>query len=176
MLRQPDKQAQFEQTVLPHLNAAFNLAHWLVNNDQDAEDLVQEACLRAYKYFASYQGGDSRSWLLTIVRNTCYTWLHDNQAQGATVELTEEISAAEVDGGDPEQYLEIKADQQSVIQAVEALPVVYRELIVLRELEAMSYKEIASIAGVPIGTVMSRLARARQRLKECLGQRYPEEG
>ena len=176
MLKDQGKQAQFEQIILPHLNAAFNLAHWMIKNDQDAEDIVQEACLRAYKYFSSYQGRDSRSWLLTIVRNTCYTWLHENQAQGLTVDLDEEISSAGINGDDPEQRLQIQADQQSVTHALEELPAAYRELIVLRELEGMSYKEIALIAGVPIGTVMSRLARARQRLKACLRQRHNEEG
>jgi RNA polymerase sigma factor (sigma-70 family) len=176
MQKLQDKRAQFEQTVLPHINAALNLARWMINNDQDAEDIVQESFLRAYKYFSSYHGGNSRSWLLTIVRNTCYTWLQENRAQGLTVDLTEEISSAEFDGSDPEQCLEIKADQQSVSHALEQIPVAYRELLVLREVEAMSYKEIALIAGVPIGTVMSRLARARQRLKECLRQRYSEEG
>jgi RNA polymerase sigma-70 factor (ECF subfamily) len=176
MLNNQDRQAQFEQTILPHINAAFNLARWMIKNDQDAEDVVQESYLRAYKYFSSYQGGDSRAWLLTIVRNTCYTWLHENQAQALTVDLDEEISSAEIDGDDPEQRLQIKADQQSVTHALEELPAAYRELIVLRELEGMSYKEIALIARVPIGTVMSRLARARQRLKAYLGQRDNEEG
>ena len=176
MLKDQDKQAQFEQTVLPHINAAFNLAHWLINNDQDAEDIVQESYLRAYKYYSSYQGGNSRAWLLTIVRNTCYTWLHENQAQGLTVDLDDELSSVEFDSADPELCLQIKADQQSVSRALEELPAPYRELIVLREMEALSYKEIALIAGVPIGTVMSRLARARQQLKEFLGQRYKEEG
>ena len=176
MLKDQDKQAQFEQTILPHIDAAFNLAHWLINNDQDAEDIVQESCLRAYKYFSSYQGGNSRAWLLTIVRNTCYTWLHENQAQGLTVDLDDELSSVEFDSADPEQCLQIKIDQLSVIRALEELPPVYRELIVLREMETLSYKEIALIAGVPIGTVMSRLARARQQLKEFLGQRYKEEG
>jgi RNA polymerase sigma-70 factor (ECF subfamily) len=176
MPKDQDKQALFEQTVLPHIHAAYNLAHWMTNNDQDAEDIVQESYLRAYKYFSSYQGGNSRSWLLTIVRNTCYTWLRENQAQGLTVDLDEELSTTEFDQADPELSLQIKTDQQSVTRALEELPAAYRELIVLRELEAMSYKEIALIAGIPIGTVMSRLARARQRLKECLGQRNNEEG
>lgn len=176
MPKDQDKRAQFEQTILPHLDAAYNLARWMINNDQDAEDVVQESYLRAYKYFSSYQGGNSRAWLLTIVRNTCYTWLHENRAQELTVEFNEELSSVEVDGDDPEQRLQIKADQQAVTQALEELPAAYRELIILRELEAMSYKEIASIAGVPIGTVMSRLARARRQLKAGLGQRIGEEG
>ncbi len=175
MLKEQAKQAQFEQTILRHIDAAFNLARWMIKNDQDAEDIVQESFLRAYKYFSSYQGGNSRSWLLTIVRNTCYTWLQENRAQGLTVDLNEEISSSEFEMDDPEQCLQIKVDRQSVIQALEKLPVEYRELIVLRELEELSYKEIALIAGVPIGTVMSRLARARQRLKDCLGQ-HNEEG
>lgn len=176
MVKEQDKQALFEQTFLLHLNAAYNLARWLINNDQDAEDIVQESFLRAYKYFSSYQGGNSRSWLLSIVRNTCYTWLHENRSQRETVDLDDEISSAEFEIDDPEQCLQIKADQQTVIHALEKLPVEYRELMVLRELEGLSYKEIALIAGVPIGTVMSRLARARQRLKEYLGQQYNEEG
>src|SRR5512135_2003623 len=133
MLKEQDKQAQFEQTVLRHIDAAFNLAHWIVNNDQDAEDIVQESFLRAYKYFSSYQGGNSRSWLLTIVRNTCYTWLHENRAQELAVDLNEDISGVESDGDDPETRLQIKADQESVTQALEELPAAYRELIVLRE-------------------------------------------
>jgi RNA polymerase sigma factor (sigma-70 family) len=176
MLKEQDKQAQFEQAILPHINAAFNLARWMINNDQDAEDIVQESFLRAFKYFSSYQGANSRSWLLTIVRNTCYTWLQENQAQRLTADLNDEISSAGFVIDDPEQCLQIRTDHQMVIHALEKLPIEYRELIVLRELEEMSYKEIALIAGVPIGTVMSRLARARQRLKECLGQRYNQEG
>ncbi len=176
MPKDQDKRAQFEQTMLPHLNAAFNLARWLINNDQDAEDVVQESYLRAYKYFSSYQGGNSRAWLLTIVRNACYTWLHENRAQELTVELNDELSTVAVNGDDLEQRLQIKSDRQAVIGALEALPAAYRELIVMRELEAMSYKEIASIAAVPIGTVMSRLARARRQLKAGLGQRIREEG
>ena len=130
MLKEQDKQAQFEEIVLRHLDAAFNLARWMIKNDQDAEDIVQESCLRAYKYFSSYQGGNSRSWLLTIVRNTCYTWLRENRAQGLTVDLNEEISSPEFEVDDPEQRLQIKTDRQSVIRALEKLPVEYRELIV----------------------------------------------
>lgn len=176
MVNEREKQAQFEETILPHLNAAHNLARWLVNNDQDAEDIVQESFLRAYKYYSSYQGGNSRSWLLSIVRNTCYTWLHENQAQGLTVDLDDELSSDGIAVDDPEQNFQTKASQQMLALALEKLPVEYRELVVLRELEELSYKEIALIAAVPIGTVMSRLARARQRLKACLGQLIREEG
>ncbi len=176
MPKDQDKRAQFEQTILPHLDAAYNLARWLISNDQDAEDAVQEAYLRAYKYFSSYQGGNSRAWLLAIVRNTCYTWLQANRAQELTVDLDEELLGAEAEGDDPEQHAQTRADQQTVRRALEGLPAAYRELIVLRELEAMSYKEIASIAGVPMGTVMSRLARARRQLRAGLGQQMREEG
>ncbi len=176
MSKEQSKRDLFEQTILPHIDAAFNLARWLLNNDQDAEDIVQESYLRAYKYFTSYQGGNSRSWLLTIVRNSCYTWLHQNRAQAETVELNDELTSTELDPGNPEFTADIKIDRQMVANALEKLPVEYRELIVLRELEDMSYKEIALIARIPIGTVMSRLARARQRLKECLSQCYDEEG
>jgi RNA polymerase sigma factor (sigma-70 family) len=176
MSREQNQQDLFEQTILPHVDAAYNLARWILNNDQDAEDIVQESFLRAFKYFASYQGGNSRSWLLTIVRNLCYTFLQQNRAQGTVVELNEEIASDDLSPGNPELFIQIKTDHQMVAKALEKLPVEYRELIVLRELESMSYKEIALIAGVPIGTVMSRLARARQRLKECLSQRVDEEG
>ncbi len=175
----PNDQRQqdlFMQTILPHLDAAFNLARWMLNNDQDAEDIVQESYLRAYKYFASYQGGNSRSWLLTIVRNMCYNWLQQTRVQGTVVELNDEIASDEMDPGNPELFVEIKTNHQQVANALEKLPVEYRELIVLRELEGMSYKEIALVAGVPIGTVMSRLARARQRFKECLNHCHDEEG
>jgi RNA polymerase sigma factor (sigma-70 family) len=176
MSREQNQQDLFEQTILPHIDAAYNLARWILNNDQDAEDIVQESFLRAFKYFASYQGGSSRSWLLTIVRNLCYTFLKQNRAQGVVVELNEEIANDELSPGNPELFVQMNTDHQLVAKALEKLPVEYRELIVLRELESMSYKEIALIAGIPIGTVMSRLARARQRLKECLSQRVDEEG
>src|SRR5690349_12366799 len=108
MLKEKDKQTQFEQTILGHLDAAFNLARWMIKNDQDAEDIVQESFLRAYKYFSGYQGGNGRSWLLTIVRNTCYTWLRENQVQGLNLDLNEEISTAEFAMDDPEQCLQMK--------------------------------------------------------------------
>ncbi len=176
MSKEQIKQALFEQTVLPHIDAAYNLAHWMLNNDQDAEDVVQEAFLRAYKYFASYQGGNSRSWLLSIVRNMCYDWLHQNKTQGQAVELNEEIASDDLDLGNRELLVQMKTNHQWVADALMKMPVEYRELLVYRELEEMSYKEIALIAGIPIGTVMSRLARARERLKACLSQRYDEGG
>jgi RNA polymerase sigma factor (sigma-70 family) len=176
MSKEQNKHALFEQTILPHIDAAYNLARWIINDGQDAEDIVQESFMRAYKYFPSFQGGNSRAWLLTIVRNMCYTWLHQNKPQVLMVDLTDEITGDGIETSSPELLLQIKTDRQFVSNALEKLPVEYRELIVLRELEEMSYKEIALMTGVPIGTVMSRLARARQRLKECLVHRKDEEG
>jgi RNA polymerase sigma factor (sigma-70 family) len=168
MSKEQEKQAVFEQTILPHLDAAYNLARWIINNDQDVEDIVQESFLRTYKYFTSFQGGSGRSWLLTIVRNMCYTWLQQNRAQKMMVDLDDELACDEKDPGNPDLFLQVKSDHQQVALALEKLPAEYRELIVLRELEEMSYKEMAMIAGIPIGTVMSRLARARAQLRECL--------
>ena len=166
---------EFEQAILPHIDAAYNLARWIMGNDQDAEDMVQEAYLRAYQYFTGFQGNSSRAWLLTIVRNTCYTWLHKNLAQPSSVELNDEISADDSPSTDPENFLQLRANHLAVRSALEKLPLDLRELIVLRELEGMSYKEIASIASIPIGTVMSRLARARQKIKQCLiSSDYPD--
>ncbi len=160
--------ALFEQTVLPHLDAAYNLARWIMGNDQDAEDMAQEAILRAYQYFGGYQGGSSRSWVLTIVRNTCYTWLRQHRSESLSVELGDELSAGETVGASPEASLLFQLDRQVIRTALEKLPVEYRELIILRELEGLSYKEIAVVASLPMGTVMSRLARARSQLKNCL--------
>ncbi len=173
----------FEEMVIPHMDAAFNLARWIMGNEQDAEDMVQEAYLRAYQYFTGFQGGNSRAWLLTIVRNTCYTWLRQNRAQELNVELNEDLAdgaaAASPWGANPaaspEHALQQRADHQKVRGALNQLPVEFRELIVLRELEGLSYKEIAGVAGIPLGTVMSRLARARQQLRAGL-LRLGEEG
>ncbi len=165
--------AYFEQTVLSNLDAAYNLARWLTRDDHDAEDVVQEACLRAFRFFDSFHGGDSRAWLLTIVRRTCYTWLRKNRGH-ELVTFDEELDDIE-SGANPEELLLQSADQQSLRKAVEELPIEFREVIILRELEGMSYKEIASITGVPLGTVMSRLARARKRLQQCLTQPVAQE-
>ncbi len=175
-LREGNKLSQFEETILPHLDAAYNLARWIMSNDQDAEDMVQESYLRAFKYFAGYQGGNSRSWLLTIVRNTCYTWLRQNRAQALTVDLDDEVYTSESDMLNPEVFLQDTNSHQMVRRALAKLPAESRELIVLREMEGLSYKEIANITRIPIGTVMSRLARSRQRLKECLSRLVDEEG
>ena len=160
--------ARFEQVVLPHMDAAYNLARWLTRNDHDAEDLVQESYLRAFKFFGSFQGANARGWLLTIVRNTCYTWFRENRPQELTTSFDEEIHSTEADPFDPEKLLMQSESGQLIKQAMEELPLEFREVLILREIEELSYKEIAVIAGIPPGTVMSRLARARSRLKQCL--------
>jgi RNA polymerase sigma-70 factor (ECF subfamily) len=154
----------FNEVVLPHLDAAYNLARWLTRNDQDAEDVVQEASLRAFKYWKGFSGRDCRSWLLAIVRNTYYSWLRQRSVQP---ELTEDREIDDVDDSspNPENALLRSANREMLKAALEDLPVEFREAIVLREMEGMSYKEIADISSVPIGTVMSRLARARKRLQ-----------
>lgn len=173
------KLARFEACALPHMDAAYNLARWLARNDHDAEDIVQEAYLRAFRFFDGFRGTDARAWLLSIVRNTGYTWLKQNRAQDMTTPFDEEVhgysatleATSGVSAMNPETLLLQQADQRLLRQALEALPVEFREVIALRELEDMSYKQIAAIINVPVGTVMSRLARARKRLQECLGKK-----
>jgi RNA polymerase sigma-70 factor (ECF subfamily) len=165
----------FEKLMLPHLDSAYNLARWLVRNDHDAEDLVQEACLRALKSFEGFRGGDARAWLLTIVRNSCYTWMQQNRRQEVTTTFDETIHAADGNSLSPEALLLQRLDTRRVKDALEELSPEFREAIILREMEGMSYNEIALLCGIPIGTVMSRLARARQRLEEIL-QRSEEQG
>ena len=160
---------RFEQAVLPHLDAAYNLARWLTRNDEDAQDVTQESFLRAFRFFDGYQGGNMRAWLLTIVRNTCYTWLHQNRLPGSAEAFDEEIHSDESSGNaDPEIQALASADKETLRRALEELPDVFREALVLRELEGMSYKEIADVTSVSLGTVMSRLARGRTRLRESL--------
>jgi len=158
------------EQLLLHLNAAYNLARWLTRNEADAEDVVQEAYLRAFKHLRSCHGSDSRPWLLAIVRNTFYTWLQHNRAHDRQLPFDEEIHIEEEDHLNPESLLLQKANNQLVRQAIEELPVEFREVIVLRELEELSYKQIAGVTETPIGTVMSRLARARKRLEQNLSQ------
>jgi RNA polymerase sigma factor (sigma-70 family) len=158
----------FEAALLPHLAAAYNLARWLARNDHDAEDLVQEAYLRAFKAFDSFHGGDGRGWILAIVRNTCYSWLQQNRNQELAQVFDEELHTVEGHSRSPEAMLLRNADAQLLRDALEKLPVEFREILVLRELEGMSYREIADLAGIPVGTVMSRLARGRERLQRQL--------
>ncbi|MBS0382849.1 MAG: sigma-70 family RNA polymerase sigma factor [Proteobacteria bacterium] len=157
--------AAFEGEVMRHLDAAYNLARWLTRNDADAEDVVQEAMLRAFRFFGGFRGGDARVWLLTIVRNTFYTQRAQTPAAGAVDEFDEAVHGG-TDDDDPQAMLLRAVDAQDLRAALERLPSEFREVLVLRELEECSYKEIASIMNLKIGTVMSRLARARARL-EC---------
>jgi RNA polymerase sigma-70 factor (ECF subfamily) len=166
-----DKQTQFEATILPHLDAAYNLARWLTRNEHDAEDVAQDAFVRAFKFFGGFRGENGRSWLLSIVRNTCYNWLEKNRRKELGTVFDEKIHVIEDESASPEAALSKRFDAEMVRQAMEDLPVEFREVLVLREMEDMSYKEIASIAGIPMGTVMSRLARGRKLMQQSLAQR-----
>jgi RNA polymerase sigma-70 factor (ECF subfamily) len=169
-----NKKVRFESTVSPHLDAAYNLARWLTGKDHDAEDVLQEAMLRAFMYFDGYRGLDARAWLLKIVRNTCFTWLQTNRLIESTemaVAALEDIppyplSPESVD--DPETIALRRTEAVRLNNAIAAIPPGFREIIVLRELEGLSYKEIAAITDSPVGTVMSRLARARAALRQNL--------
>ena len=166
-----DPLARFEQLMLPHMNAAYNLARWLMRNNDDAQDVVQEAYLRAFRFFDGFEGDDGRAWLLAIVRNTCRTALQKAGAQTKTAEFQEEIHL--VDEATAETRLLRQDDIDSVRWCIDQLPTEYREVIVLRELEQMSYNEIARAIAAPLGTIMSRLSRARVRLQDCLTVRIP---
>lgn len=157
------------EILLSHLDSAYNLAQWLVRNSADADDVVQEAYLRAFQYSDGFRGGDARAWLLTIVRNSAYTWLRKSRAVEPVTEFDEQVATTGVESPNPEQQLLQKADGQLVEQAMSRLPVRFREILILRELEGMSYKEIAHVMGVPMGTVMSTLSRARERFRHAAG-------
>jgi len=169
-----DRDRQFAAIALPHLDAAYNLARWLLRNEQAADDVVQEAYLRAFRYFGSFRGDDARPWLLGIVRNACRTWAEDNRGAGQALEFDEERDSAPQDcaperaADDPELLLSKKQDGAAVNAAIAALPAAFREVVVLRELEELSYDDIARIVGIPPGTVMSRLSRARALLRKAL--------
>jgi len=169
---------RFEQLALPHLAAAYTLARWLVRSPADAEDIVQEAYLRAYRSFAGFDGGDIKPWLLTIVRNAALRWLHERKRAGNIISFDD---AASRRGGDvlqdksgicdrpgPEAVLIAAGERALVGAALADLAPLFREVLVLREIEALSYREIAAITGTPIGTVMSRLSRGRAALREIL--------
>ena len=159
------RHADFERLVLVHLDAGYNLARWLAHDPQDAEDVVQDACLRAMKYIGSLQGEDGRAWFLTIVRRAFYDWLARNRPALLLRDDESVLDALADESDGPEQALEHKTRRLALAEAVAALPMIFREVIVLRELEDLSYKEIACIAEVPVGTVMSRLSRARRLLQ-----------
>jgi len=158
----------FEQAVLPHLDAAYNLARWLMRNEQDAQDVAQEAYLRAFRFFPGFRGGDARAWLMKIVRNTCYTWLHANRPLQDATEFDENLFPADSRAPNPEEVVLQNDSVTLVRKALEKLPPNFREVLVLRELEGISYREIAAITGMPAGTVMSSLSRARGRLRQVL--------
>jgi RNA polymerase sigma-70 factor, ECF subfamily len=160
--------ARFEHAMLPHLDAAYGLARLLVRDVHDAEDVVQDAYLRALRHFDGFRGGDARAWLLTIVRRTCYTWLKRRRTQSAATEFDEEAHSGDVPANDPEALMLHGDLRETLDRAVAGLPVEFREVLLLRDVQGLSYREIATIVGVPVGTVMSRLARARRRLQATL--------
>jgi RNA polymerase sigma-70 factor (ECF subfamily) len=163
---------RFESLVLPHLDAAYNLARWLARNDDDARDIVQEAVLRALRYFDSFRGDNARPWLLQIVRHASFAWLQENRDFAAAPAADEEPHAPVQD--EPLPVVVAKDERRRVNAALAALPVHYREVLVLRELEDLSYRDIASVVDVPLGTVMSRLARARQLMRDALSDGQEE--
>jgi RNA polymerase sigma-70 factor, ECF subfamily len=158
----------FERTFLPHLDSAYNLARWLVKNDHDAQDVVQEAYLRALRFSAGYRGGDPRAWLLAIVRNTAFSFIQRNKKSDSAAEFDEDLHGADCARDAVEAAVIRQADGESIRAALNALPDEFREVILMREIEGLSYKEIADATDLPIGTVMSRLARARKRLHRAL--------
>lgn len=175
---------RFEQLALPHLDAAYNLARWLTRNDSDADDVVQEAFLRAFRFLDGFRGGNERAWLLTIVRHTCYSWLQQNRPAEVVAGYDIEVGDRDETVGDPsfrsptidpEIALLHQADEDLLNEMIGELPPQFREVVILRELEDLSYKEIAEIAAIPIGTVMSRLARARKALQRAWSQRRTQE-
>jgi RNA polymerase sigma-70 factor (ECF subfamily) len=161
-----ENRLRFEQLVLPHVDAAFNLARWLLRSRADAEDVAQEALLRACRFFRGFHGGDVRAWLLQIVRNTCYSWLDKNRPRELMVEFHEELHPQPA--ATPESIAIADEGRERLTRALETLPPRHRAVLVLRELEGCSYKEIAAITSIPIGTVMSSLSRARRQLHSAL--------
>ena len=168
---EPTELERFEAVVLPHLDAAYTLARYLTRDADDAQDIVQEASLRAFRYFAGFRGtepGEGRAWLLAIVRNTARTWRERNRHHAQATAFDEELHSERVAEDHPEAAVVRKSEGDALREAIDRLPTEFREVIVLRELEGLSYKEISDVAGIPVGTVMSRLSRARRRLEESL--------
>jgi RNA polymerase sigma factor (sigma-70 family) len=173
-LNRTDHSARFRSLLLPHLDAAYNYARWLAGNDHDAQDVAHDAVLRALEYLDGFKGERIRPWLLTIVRNTFYTWLKKQRPVALVESFEEETHGAPDYGSDPQAMALRNADLRALAAAIEKLPREYREALVLRELEDLSYQEIAAVLEIPLGTVMSRLARARKRLEEVLRTPAPE--
>ena len=167
--------ASFEAIMLPHMDAAHNLARWLLRNEQDAQDIVQEAYLRALKSFSGFHGSNGRAWLLTIVRNTAYTLLKKNRAADLTITFDEEVHASGRESVSPAAILEHAEDAELIKNAMNELPAEFREILTLRHQEELSYQEIGEILKIPTGTVMSRLARARAKLREYLTSQMSQE-
>ncbi len=167
--------ADFDRIFIPHMDAAYNLARWLVRDDHDAQDVVQEAYLRAFKYAAGFRSGDPRAWILAIVRNVAFTWLTRNRGADPPAEFDEQVHSGTVEETGLETDSVRKADGAMIRAALTDLPVEFREVIVMRDIEGLSYKEIAHAADVPIGTVMSRLARARRKFADSLRERIAKE-
>jgi RNA polymerase sigma-70 factor (ECF subfamily) len=167
-MRDEGEPGNFEQEILPHIDAAYNLARWLTRNEQDAQDVVQNAYLRAFRFFPGFRGGNARAWLMKIVRNACYTWLHVNRPLQEATEFDEVYFPPDPRVLNPEEVV-LQNDSSILIRkALATLPSNFREVLVLRELEGMSYREIADITGMPAGTVMSSLSRARGCLRHAL--------
>lgn len=168
---EPSELERFEALVLPHMSAAYTLARYLTRNDYDADDVVQDAFLRALKYFGGFRGegaSQSRAWLLAIVRNMAYTWGRRQRADASTTEFDETVHGEATTGAHPESALSRSDARETLAHALDHLPPEFREVIVLREIEGLSYKEISEVVDVPVGTIMSRLSRARKRLQEAL--------
>jgi RNA polymerase sigma-70 factor (ECF subfamily) len=161
--------------MLPHMDAAHNLARWLLRNEQDAQDVVQEAYLRAFKSFSGFHGSNGRAWLLTIVRNTSYTLLKKNRAADLTTTFDEEVHASGHESSSPATILEHAEDAELIKNAMNELPAEFREILALRHQEDLSYQDIGDILKIPAGTVMSRLARARAKLREYLSSQISQE-
>ena len=173
---EPNELERFEAVVLPHVDAAYGLARYLLRNDADADDVVQEAMLRALRYFGGFRGeSGGRAWVLTIVRNTAATWRRRWRADASATEFDETIHSDAVEGEHPASELARRDSRETLAQALDRLPPDLREVIVLREIEGLSYKEIGDVVDVPVGTVMSRLFRARKRLQAALGVTAEEE-
>jgi RNA polymerase sigma factor (sigma-70 family) len=166
----------FEQVILPHLKAAYNLARYLCGDDDDASDLVQDACLKAFRFYDGFHGENGRAWFFTIIRNTFYTEIRQKKKRGVETVFDEEFHDTESDKADPETLFLKSENVKLVKDMLEQLPLEFREIIILREMEGFSYKEIAGIAGIPVGTVMSRLARARKELRKLfVNNKFVEE-